>query len=77
MGDNETLNSTGLEMFGLHVKCNCSKVLAAPFWKVWGFISLQTHKPTPVFKAIKVIFTQEYTCTAGLITLVTQQDGHD
>jgi len=22
MGDNETLNSTGLEMFGLHVKCN-------------------------------------------------------
>ena len=33
MGDNETLNSTGLEMFGLHVNCNytCSKVLAVPF----------------------------------------------
>ena len=33
MGGNETLNSTGLEMFGLHVNCNstCSEVLAVPF----------------------------------------------
>lgn len=31
MGDNEILNSIGLEMFGLYVKCNCSKVLVVLF----------------------------------------------